>query len=181
MKYSEEPHLEILRLQQPEQRFSHPQVMTLMAPIMSAVSHLHHQHPPIIHQNIKSASIIVPRRVYEPVLVMLRIVRDQGFATHPVPYFAPCYGAIEQYSGAFGTRTDLYGLGATCYILLTGLVPTDALYRATQLDSTGIDLLKQVNEVVSTIPTFTSEAIQQAMALEDEHRFSSVEQFWEAL
>src|SRR5258707_2748447 len=106
-----------------------------MAPIMSAVSHLHHRHPPIIHQNIKPASILVPRTTGQPVLVMLRIVKDQGFATHSVPYFAPCYGALEQYRGAFGTHTDVYSLGATYYTLLTGLVPQDALYRATHLGS----------------------------------------------
>jgi len=181
MNYSEEPHLEILRLQQPEQRFPLPQVMTLMAPIMSAVSHLHHQHPPVLHQNIKPASIIVPRTTGEPVLVILRIVKEQGSTTNPIPYFAPCYGAIEQYSGEVSTRTDIYGLGATFYLLLTGNVPPDALYRSTQLNSTGIDLLKPVNEVVPTILPFTADAIQQAMALEDDHRFSSVEQFREAL
>ncbi len=181
VSYSEEPHLEILRLQQPEQRFPLPQVMTIMAPIMSAVSHLHHRHPPVIHQNIKPASILVPRTTGEPVLVVLGIVEEQGSTTNPVPYFAPCYGAIEQYRGEFSTRTDIYGLGATFYILLTGIVPPDALYRSNQMDSTGIDLLKPVNEVVPTIPKFTAEAIRQAMALEDDHRFSSVEQFWEAL
>ena len=181
MSYSEEPHLEILRLQQPEQRFPFPQVITIIAPIMRAVSHLHQQHPPVIHQNIKPASIIVPRTTGEPVLALLRIVKKQGLWWSPVPYFAPCYGAIEQYREEFSTRTDIYGLGATCYLLLTGLVPPDASYRATQLASTGIDLLKPVNEVVPTIPSFTADAIQQAMALKDDHRFSSVEQFWEAL
>jgi len=181
VSYTEEPHLEILRLQQPEQRFPLPQVMTLMAPIMSAVSHLHHQHPPAIHQNIKPASIIVPGTTGKPVLVVLRIVKEQDSTTNPVPYFAPCYGAIEQYQGEFSTHTDIYGLGATFYVLLTGIVPPDALYRSTHLDSTGIDLLKPVNEVVSTIPPFIAEAIQQAMAIEAYDRFSSVEQFWEAL
>ncbi len=181
VSYSEEPHLEMLRLQQPEQRFPLPQVMTIMAPIMSAVSHLHQRHPPVIHQNIKPASILVPRTTGEPVLVVLGIVKEQGSTTNPVSYFAPCYGAIEQYRGGFSTRSDIYGLGATFYILLTGIVPPDALYRSTQLESTGTDLLKPVNEVVPTIPTFVAKAIQQAMALEDDHRFSSVEQFWEAL
>ncbi len=181
VNYIEEPNLEILRLQQPEQCFPLPQVMTIMDPIMDAVSYLHHRHPPVIHQNMKPASILVPRTTGEPMLVILGIVKEQGSTTKPVPYFAPCYGAIEQYTGEFSTRTDVYGLGATFYILLTGLVPPDALYRSTQLASTGIDLLKPVNEVVPTIPTFTAEAIQQAMALEDENRFSSVEQFWKAL
>ena len=181
VRYSEEPHLEILRVQQPEQRFPFPQVMTIMAPIMRAVSHLHQEHPPVIHQNIKPASIIVPRTAGEPVLALLRIMKKRGVRWSPVPYFAPGYGAIEQYREEFSTRTDIYGLGATCYLLLTGLVPPDALYRATQLDRTGIDLLKPVHEVVPAIPTFTANAIQQAMALEEDHRFSSVEQFWEAL
>jgi serine/threonine protein kinase len=128
VSYTEEPHLELLRLQQPEQRFPLPQAMTFMAPVMSAVSHLHHQHPPVVHQNIKPASIIVPRTTGEPVLVMLRIAKEQGSAINPVPYFAPCYGAIEQYSGEFGIRTDIYGLGATFYLLLTGIVPPDPLY-----------------------------------------------------
>jgi serine/threonine protein kinase len=181
VRYSEEPHLEILRSQQPEQRFPLPQVMTIMAPIMSAVSQLHQQHPPVIHQHIKPASIIVPRTTGEPVLALLRIVKKQGVRWSPAPYFAPCYGALEQYREEFSTRSDIYGLGATCYLLVTGRVPPDALYRATHLEGTGVDLLKPVNEVVPTLPTFTADAIQQAMALEEDHRFSSVEQFWEAL
>jgi eukaryotic-like serine/threonine-protein kinase len=181
MRYSEEPTLEMLRLEQPEQRFPLPQVMSIMVPIMSAVSHLHQQHPPVIHQNIKPASIIIPRITGKPMLVVLGIVKEQGSTTNPVPYFTPCFGAIEQYSGEFSTRSDIYGLGATFYILLTGIVPPDALYRSTQLDSTGIDLLKPVNEVVPTIPVFISEAIQQAIAIEPNNRFSSVEQFREAL
>jgi eukaryotic-like serine/threonine-protein kinase len=181
MRYSEEPTLEMLRLQQPEQRFPLPHVMSIMVPIMSAVSHLHQQHPPVIHQNIKPASIIIPRTTGQPVLVVLGIVKEQGSTTNPVPYFTPCFGAIEQYSGEFSSRSDIYGLGATFYILLTGIIPPDALYRSTQLDSTGIDLLKPVNEVVPTIPVFIAEAIQRAMAIEDDDRFSSVEQFREAL
>src|SRR5207237_3162641 len=48
MDYVEGPGLERLRVQQPEQRFSFPQAMTLMAPIMEAVAYLHRQQPPII-------------------------------------------------------------------------------------------------------------------------------------
>src|SRR5947209_10948770 len=53
MDYIEGPGLERLRVQQPEKRFSFPQAMTLMAPIMEAVAYLHRQQLPIIHQNIK--------------------------------------------------------------------------------------------------------------------------------
>src|SRR6185312_7506969 len=43
MDYIEGPNLEKLRLQQPEKRFSLPQVLTLIAPIMDAISYLHSQ------------------------------------------------------------------------------------------------------------------------------------------
>src|SRR5258708_26338856 len=34
--------------------------MTLMSPIMDAVSYLHRQHPPLIHGDIKPSNIIAP-------------------------------------------------------------------------------------------------------------------------
>ncbi|MGH2495694.1 MAG: hypothetical protein ACRDIV_13425, partial [Ktedonobacteraceae bacterium] len=87
----------------------------------------------------------------------------------------------EQYKGEFSIRTDIYGLGATYYTLLTGIVPPDALYRSTQLNNGEIDPLKPVNEVIPGIPIVVAEAIQQAMSINADDRFSSVEQFREVL
>src|SRR5258708_11609290 len=69
MDYIEGPNLEILRQRQPEQRFSLNQVMTLIAPIMDAVTHLHSQHHPIIHGNIKLSNIIMRKEGAGTVLV----------------------------------------------------------------------------------------------------------------
>lgn len=181
MSYIEELNLEMLRLQQSEKRFPLPQVMAIMAPVIDAVTHLHHRYPPVIHQNIKPASIIASRAVDAPVLAMLDIVKEHSSTTTTLRYFAPGYGATEQYSGEFSARTDTYGLGATCYTLLTGIVPPDALHRSTQVSNGEIDPLKPVNEVMPTIPPFIDEAIQRAMSINANDRFSSVEQFWEAL
>ena len=180
MGYIEGPNLEILQLQQPEKRFPLPQVMTIMTPVIDAVTYLHHRNPPIIHRNINPATI-VPANVDEPVLVMLGIVKEHGSTTTALHYFAPGYGATEQYREEFSARTDLYGLGATFYTLLTGIIPPDALYRSTQLSNGEIDPLKPLNEVIPTIPTFMTEAIQQAMSINAYDRFSSLEQFREAL
>ena len=180
MSYIEEPNLEILRLQQSEKRFPLPQVMAIMAPVTNAVTYLHHRRPPVIHRNIKPA-VVVPRAVGGPVLVILGIVKEHDSTATTLHYFAPGYGATEQYREEFSVRTDIHGLGATCYTLLTGIIPPDALYRSTQLSNGEIDPLKPVNEVIPAIPTFIAEAIQRAMSINADDRFSSVEQFWEAL
>ena len=180
MSYIEEPNLEIMRLQQSEKRFPLPQVMALMTPVMNAVTYLHHQSLPVIHRNIKPA-IIIPTITGESVLLMLGLVKEYDSTTTTLHYLAPGYGATEQYEGEYSARTDIYGLGATCYTLLTGIIPPDALYRSTQLSNGEIDPLQPLHEVIPTISTFMVEAIQRAMSIDADDRFSSVQQFEQAL
>ena len=134
MDYVEGSNLEILRKQQPGERFSLPQVLAIMAPIVDAVTYLHHQQPPIIHRDIKPANIIVPVEGGEAMLVDFGVAKeyDPASTTTAIRRATPGYAALEQYSSGTNTRTDIYGLGATFYTLLTGTVPIDALYRITQ-------------------------------------------------
>src|SRR5215470_690947 len=69
MEYIEGQDLETLRQQQPEQRFSWSEAITLMAPIIDAVGYLHRQQPPIIHGDIKSTNIIMPKARGRAILV----------------------------------------------------------------------------------------------------------------
>src|SRR5437763_618078 len=69
IEYIAGSNLETLRQQQPEKSFPLPQVLTLMAPVLDAVSYLHSQHPPIIHEDIKPTNIIVPTAGSASVLV----------------------------------------------------------------------------------------------------------------
>jgi serine/threonine protein kinase len=180
MSYIKEPNLEILRLQQSEKRFQLPQVMAMMTPVINAVAYLHHKSPPVIHRNIQPA-IITPTNADRSVLVMLGIVKEYDSTTTNLHYLAPGYGATEQYREVYSARNDIYGLGATCYTLLTGIIPPDALYRSTQLSNGEIDPLKPLNEVIPTTPTFMAETIQRAMSINALDRFSSVQQFKQAL
>jgi eukaryotic-like serine/threonine-protein kinase len=183
MDYIEGPNLEALRQKQPDKRFSLPQAASIMAPIIEAVSYLHSQTPPIIHRDIKPANIIVPASGDQTVLVDLGIAKeyDPDSTTTAVRRCSPGYGAPEQYSRGTNTRTDVYGLGATFYTLLTGVVPEDAFYRMTQLGSNSVDPLVPVNKLVPGIPPPVSEAIQKAMSINSNDRFPTVEQFWQAL
>lgn len=183
MDYIEGPNLETLRQQQPGKRIPLARVLTIMAPIMKAVAYLHSQTPPIIHRDIKPSNIIVPDAEDQAMLVDFGIAKefDPDSTTTAIRRCSPGYGAPEQYSRGTNTQTDIYGLGATIYALLTGVVPEDAFYRMTQLGSNHADPLEPVNSLVPTIPPFISDAIQKAMSINSTDRFQTSEQFWRAL
>ncbi len=183
MDYIEGPNLERLRLQQPEKRFSLSQVMHMMAPIIDAVTYLHEQQPPIIHRDIKPSNIIVPVSGENAFLVDFGIAKefDRDSTTTAVRHCSPGYGAPEQYMSGTGVQTDVYGLAATFYTLLTGEVPIDALYRITRLSSKRPDPLEPANVIVSTIPVPIVEILQRAMAVNSNDRFATIVEMWEAL
>ncbi|TMD02415.1 MAG: hypothetical protein E6J11_01515, partial [Chloroflexi bacterium] len=183
MDFIEGPNLETLRQKQPQKRFPLSQVMSMMAPIVEAISYLHKQRPPIIHRDIKPANIIVPSTGDQTVLVDFGIAKefDPDSTTTAVRRCSPGYGAPEQYNRGTNNRTDIYGLGATFYALLTGVVPDDAFYRMTNLGSGNGDPLEPAHQLNPDIPVHVSDAIQRAMAINIEDRFPSADQFWQAL
>src|SRR5438552_4209864 len=185
MDYIEGPNLERLRQQQPGKRFALPRVMRILGSIVEAISYLHTQQPPIIHRDIKPSNIIVPIAGdgYGAVLVDFGIAKeyDQDSTTTAVRHCSPGYGAPEHYARGTNTRTDIYGLAATFYTLLTGSVPVDALYRMTQLGSKHEDPLQLVNVLMPEIPQYIADAIECAMAINSNDRFATIEEFWQAL
>ncbi len=182
MDYVKGPNLEALRQQQPDKRFPLAQVLTLIAPIVDGVSYLHSQEPPIIHRDIKPANIIVPTVGEQSVLVDFGIAKEYttDATTTAVRYCSPGYGAIEQYSMGTDLRTDVYGIAATMYAMISGIVPVDALQRVTKM-SNGEDPLIPLQELVPTIPEYIADAIQRAMAIDSDARFATVKEFWQAL
>ncbi len=183
MDYVEGPNLEQLRLQQPAKRFSFPQALKIMRPIMEAVSYLHAQQPPIIHRDIKPANVIVSPLDEGAMLVDFGIAKeyDENSTTAAIRHCSPGYGAPEQYVSGTSMQTDIYGLGATFYTLLTGEVPIDALYRITRLSGKKADPLVPANELVPSIPAAIADVLQCAMAVNSSDRLATVQEFWEAL
>ncbi len=183
MDYIDGPNLERLRRLQPENRFALPDMLRLMAPIVDAVIYLQRQKPTIIHRDIKPANIIVPPNGDGPVLVDFGIAKeyDQDATTTAVRRLSPNYSAPEQYSQGTNPRTDVYGMAATFYTLLTGTPPIDAFERITQKGDSGTDPLKPVNDFVPNIPSSVAEAIHRAMSLASDDRFPTMETFWNAL
>jgi serine/threonine protein kinase len=128
MEYIEGSNLDKLRLRRPESRFSFPETITIMTPIMDAVAYLHSQRSPVTHQDIKPANIIVSLKKGRVMLVNFGVGKQYKMGSTARHSLTP-YQAPEQYNGEINTLTDIYGLGATLYTLVTGIVPLDALYR----------------------------------------------------
>lgn len=183
MSYIAGPNLESLRRQQPEKRFKPAQVFSMMTPIIDAIIYLHRQTPSIIHRDIKPANIIMPASGQGAVLVDFGIAKvyqqDSTTSIHRV--CSAGYSAPEQYMTGTCPQTDIYSLGATYYTLLTGEVPADALTRLSHISTHQADPLVPILQLASDLPEHIAEAIECALAMEPEYRFTSVSDFWQAL
>lgn len=89
----------------------------------------------------------------------------------------PGYSPIEQYdsSGAVGVWSDVYALGATLYVMLTGVKPDESTNRRI------VDNLIPPHEIDESISENLSNAIMKAMALDRHMRFSSIKDFLKAV
>ena len=181
MDYIEGRNLDVLLGEQPERYFSFSLVLAIMKPIVDALIYLHGQNPPIVHRDIKPSNIIVSTKVGEAVLVDFGLAKEYiaDNTTTIIRHGSPGYAAPEQYGSGTNPRTDIYGLGATLYTLLTGRIPIDAIARVT--GSKGIDPLEPVHLVAPAVPWANAMAIEKAMSISSDDRFNTVEEFWQEL
>src|SRR5690242_12180463 len=151
------------------------QVLTWILPVCDALHYLHTRMPPILHRDVKPANIIVTPAQHA-VLVDLGIAKEHlpgagQTATFVRKAGTEGYAPPEQYTvaGQTGPWSDVYGVGATLYQLLTGGVPPTAVERVA-LDKRLIPP-RELNPGVSS---HVSAAILRALALRPVERFQSV-------
>ncbi len=169
-------------LEQYLRRTNHPlaedQALQWMLPICDALQYLHTRTPPLLHRDVKPANIIVTPGEH-PVLV------DFGIATAHLPGMNQTvtfvrkagtegYAPPEQYAatGLTGPWSDVYGLGATLYQLLTGRVPQTAVERIT--GDTPMPRPRAINPKISAV---TDSAIMRALELKPANRYQTVTEF----
>ncbi len=147
------------------------QVLDWILPICDAVHALHQQPTPIIHRDVKPANIKLTR-TGAPTLIDLGLAKLFSAGTNTITAalaFTPGYAPPEQYqaSGATDQRTDVYGLGATLFYLLTGYQPTEAPAR---LGAHALPAPRTLNPAISVR---TEQIVLTAMALDPKERYQS--------
>jgi serine/threonine-protein kinase len=154
------------------------QAVDWISQVLDALTYLHTRPQPVIHRDIKPANIkITPEgramlvdfglvKLYDPHL------RTTAGARAITAGFSP----PEQYGqAATDARTDIYALGATLYMLLTGIAPVESVLRMTQDDLPAVHLLNPA------VPEAMSQIISKAMELRPAQRFQTAKEFQEAL
>lgn len=154
--------------------------------LLDALSYLHTNEPPILHRDIKPQNL---KLTDENHIVLLDFGLSKNSAgetqftnSGSVVGFTPHYAPMEQIRG-MGTspRSDIYGLSATLYQLMTNVVPADALTRADALLNGSPDPLRPVSEINPEIQPVVSDVIIKGMEVSQERRYESAREMQKAL
>jgi eukaryotic-like serine/threonine-protein kinase len=109
------------------------QVLEWIGQVCEALNYLHSQNPPVIHRDIKPANIkITPSgRAMLVDFGIAKVYDPNSATTRGAQAVSPGFSPVEQYGSGSHTdvRADVYALGATLYMLLTGRPPLDAVDR----------------------------------------------------
>ena len=156
------------------------QIQAWMLPVFEAVSELHAHR--VIHRDISPDNILV-MAAGETVLLDLGAARQvlggmtQALTTILKPGFAPIEQYVEDGSMEQGRWTDVYGLGAVIYFLVSGKPPTPATSRIVRDSLPPLDTLAPRGIYT---PAFFA-AVGKALSLRAIDRYKSIAEFRAAL
>ncbi len=146
--------------------------ISYISQIGAAVKVVHHNG--LLHRDIKPQNIILRQNTQEVVLIDFGIAREftPGATQTHTNMVSDGYAPPEQYfaQGKYTPATDVYGLAATLYSLLTGQVPIAAILRTSQPMPTPRDLQPQLSTTVS-------QAVMRGMTVEAQNRPATVDEW----
>ena len=147
--------------------------------VCEALAYLHSRQPQVVHRDIKPGNIkITPGgKVILVDFGLAKVNQDSQVTTTGARAMTPGYSPPEQYGTArTDPRSDIYSLGASLYMAVTGELPEDALARAMgQID------LTPVRRHNSKVSRRLAAVIEKSMAVRPEQRYQTAEEFERAL
>jgi len=155
--------------------------------LLDVLEYLHGQKPPVVHRDIKPPNIKITGEgklfLLDFGLVKDTPTRVTGGSLSPSVYgYSHSYAPLEQINGdPTSVQTDVYGLCATLYHLLTNVKPSDALDRATKRIERKPDPLRPAHEVNPDVSPGVSRVLEQGLQLNGEDRIKSVQELRQLL
>ncbi len=153
----------------PSGRIDEETVAEWGAQAADVLEYLHNQRPPIIYRDLKPANLMIDGNSSRVMLIDFGIARwvapqEKGVTAVGTMGYAP----PELFSGKAEARTDIYGLGATMFHLLTGSDPQDNPLLI--FDFSKNPTPRQINPAVSNEMEWI---LMKAVEYEPERRFRS--------
>ena len=152
------------------------EAVDIMKQLTSAVAEAHSRN--IIHRDLKPQNVIVKADGSVKILDFgIAIAKGSMQLTQAnnvmgsVHYLAPELGKGESAS----PQSDIYALGATLYMMLTGIKPEESTNRKIE------DTVKYPHEIDPEIPENVSNTVMRAMAVDRHLRFQTGGDFLDAL
>ena len=151
------------------------EALYLLLPVIDSLAHVHAHN--LLHRDISPDNIVVMKngstRLLDFGAARLAVDTEKSKSIILKHGFAP----EEQYRkhGNQGPWSDEYALAATMYLILTGVMPPDAIERVHE------DTLQSPIELGVDIPQYANDALMKALSVNASGRFPDMTSFSEAL
>lgn len=156
-------------------KLSYEEALRLILPIIDSLAHVHAHN--LLHRDISPDNIVVMKngttRLLDFGAARLAVDTEKSKSIILKHGFAP----EEQYRkhGNQGPWSDEYALAATMYLIITGVMPPDAIERVHE------DTLASPISLGVEMPQYANDALMKAMAVSASGRFPDMASFSEAL
>ena len=144
----------------------------------------------VLHRDLKPANVVIRSESGAPCVVDFGVARVEGKGVSDASRLSmtgdligtPAFMAPEQVSGeGVGPHTDVYGLGAILFFLLSGEKPVSGATTVNIMTRLARDATPDVREANPAVSAATAELLLRAMAKEPRERIPSAAVFAEEL